>query len=559
MIDLLADLDIFGVSPEGLGVSFEHTSHLSNSNYLLEKSTLHQNEFKLSVVLGYVSQDPYNAYYKLVNFLDKAPYQLEYETSAGTWQREVRLKELTKTEIVTGDVMMEDFTLSCFTPWYRIVESKVDQTTDTPGDGKIYINYESTRKLKKIYAFAYSADGKDGFTTDYPNENMLEEIIPYGSDYFFFNTNDTTAWKEIKNNTIRMGITQASKYAQYTLLSDPDSWGGIYNIKPTMALRNLTVGAQYTVSTIFQYTGDIGKNTMFVIELTSHNKDGTRVNVLAKHYTYLNNVGEGKRTKVVITGTVPEGFYDNIKSVTLTFSMRSDADSTKSEGFIEFDNIKLEVGNKATGSGGDPTYYGIREVDPLVELDPSKEKPELYQWYGINGKWTPPTSSDRGYSLSYDNKVIPYIYSEDYVSPDGPSMHAYTYDYVYEGWVNGQNGIFRIRNDSIYMGSQKGSPLEIIIDGPATNPYWQIVKDAQVLQSDGINIDIAEGYRLIVSSVPYDQKCVLIAPDGTVSNVYQQQRLELTNFVTAPPGFSELIFFNAKKVGFRMREEYVVV
>ena len=109
------------------------------------------------------------------------------------------------------------------------------------------------------------------------------------------------------------------------------------------------------------------------------------------------------------------------------------------------------------------------------------------------------------------------------------------------------------------MGSQEGSPLEIIIDGPATNPYWQIVKDARVLQSDGINIDIAEGYRLIVSSVPYDQKCVLIAPDGTVSNVYQQQRLELTNFVTAPPGFSELIFFNAKKVGFRMREEYVVV
>lgn len=375
MIDLLADLDIFGVSPKDLGVSFDHTSHLSNSNYLLEKTDLQQNEFKLSIVYGYISQDPYNAYYKLVKFLDKAPYILEYETTAGTWQREVRLKELTKSEIVTGDIMMEDFTLTCFTPWYRNVESKVDPTTDIQGDGKIYQNYESTVIPKRVYAFSNSSDGKVDFTTVYP---------------------------EVK-----------------------------------------------------------------------------------------------------------------------------------------------------------PKFYGVRNVPTNFQPGDDTEKPELYQWHPLENEWINNNGLQK--DLTYDNKVLPYVYGNIYEPNEGPSMNAYAYDYVYEGWVNGQNGVFRINNDSIYMGTQKGSPVEIIIDGPATNPYWQIVKDAQILQSDGIDIDIAEGYQLIVSSVPGDQKCILISPDGTVSNVYQQQRLDLTNFVTVPPGFSELIFFNAKKVGFRMREEYIVV
>lgn len=913
MIDLLADLDIFGVSPEGLGVSFEHTSHLSNSNYLLEKSELHQNEFKLSVVFGYVSHDPYNAYHKLVKFLDKAPYKLEYETPAGTWQREVRLKELTKTEIVSGDVMMENFTLSCFTPWYRNVESKYDPATDIQGDGKIYKWFDSRIRRKMLYAFAYSADGREGFTTVYPNENLLEEIIPYGTDHFFFNTNDTTAWKDIKNNTIRIGLTQASKYVQYNLLSDPDSWGGIYNLKPTIALRNLTVGAKYTVSARFQYTGGIGENTMFGINLKSHSKDGTTVNNMAGEYVYLKNVGEGKRTKIVITGTVPEGFYDNIKSVTLTFNMISDADSTKSEGFVEFDNIKLEVGDKATGAtalpdlsipnmveelkpygqtnkftfsnGGDttsgvtllddnitvkgtgksvgrgilgfsnpelwtidrvpieqlkklkpgkqytigarfrpqtvptadnkiyvqctiqrkttgsvtllnaivdgsklvkgqsyyldgltipipediynedlrsvtlklifdgpgecvidklsmyegdqrfennglPTYIGERIVQAdykeninlvtkndiklimsdhgtldfsswygeglftfnktgggnsgiylmskkvlqrnvnynlhielrdsinglrnffiynpfqgdytlsiIVDGEPSnkgfgktgsdiywlgdpdrpeyvdkqwhtiditfnlsdtatiewyegiisqpdkgldrkinvehkhvmltegpypgyytqEEIPDYYVWSRLEGKWALPTPDGKQHDLTYDNKIYDYVYSTPRIDDIIDSYAGYDYDYIYEGYANGSNGVFNINNEAIYMGNQKGSPVEIFIDGPSKNPYWQVIKDGEIIMQDGFNIEIGEGSRLVVSSVPGEQRAELVSADGVVSNVYQQQRLDLDNFITIPPGYSTLAFFNAKKVSFNLREERVVV
>lgn len=353
MIDLLADLDVFGVNPEGLGVQFDNTSHLASSNYLLEKSEVKQNVFKLSIAFGYVSHDAYQAYSKLLDLLNYPPYNLTYETSAGSWVRETRLSELTKTEIVGGDIMLEDFELECFTPWYKIVESKVDPTTDVPGDGKIYIQYDNAPL-------------------------------------------------------------------------DPE--------KPSP-----TPPAPKPSPTNFPGTAVYSKDRDYVL-------------------------------------------------------------------------------------GRD-----------LVETEEIR----------------PGGMSD--YPIDYD-----YIYAQ--TKPKTTDRMAYyTYDYIYEGWINGQDGVFRINNESVYLGAQTGSPMEIIIEGPATNPYWQIVRDSQVEQSDGVNITIGEGYTLTVSSIPGQQRCILTAPDGTESNVYQQQRLDLTNFVMAPLGFSELIFFNARRVGFRMREEHVVV
>lgn len=728
MIDLLADLDIFGVSPEGLGVSFDHTSHLSNSNYLLEKSELNQNEFKLSVALGYLSHDPYNAYYRLVQFLDKAPYILEYETTAGTWQREVRLKELSKTEIVSGDIMLEDFTLACFSPWYRNIESKYDPTEDTPGDGKIYIEYKSTALLKKIYAFSYSADGTDGFTTDYPNDNLLEEIVPYSRDYFWIDTNDVNSRADIRDNALYLTTGQINRYVQQAVFSTPNKMSdSIKNKKPVVALQNLTVGSEYTLSARVKYVGAFGPKTRVVVGLNSSKIGGSIIAMQATYYPSQSGVEKG--TTIHVSANIPEGFYTDTNSVYVTAILYSDATEANAIGTAIVDNIKLEPGNKSTGNKGNPTYIGEREVpkdyptnvnlvtkDDLTALEglggridfsswtgdgqfifiktgggnsglylmnkkvlqrnveynlhlelrepikglrniflyspfngdytysimidgesvtqgfgksasdiywlvdknnpeavdydshtvdvtfnlsdtatiewyegiisqPDKgldrkinvehkhvmltegpypgyytqeERPEFYQWLPISGKWTPPTPDGRDYNLTYDNAVFDYDY---YQAPAtrGPGMHAYNYDYIYEGWTNGANGVFRIENNSIYMGTQQGSPVEIYIDGPSKNPYWEVVRNGVILASDGFNLTIGEGYRLVVSSVPGEQRAELIAPDGTKSNVYQQQRLDLTNFVKIPTGYSQVIFHNAKYVSFNMREEKVVV
>ena len=92
-----------------------------------------------------------------------------------------------------------------------------------------------------------------------------------------------------------------------------------------------------------------------------------------------------------------------------------------------------------------------------------------------------------------------------------PSNNYYVYPFVYESDYNGKSGVFQIENKSVYIGSAKGSPVEITVHGPCTNPYWEILDGSKVLQSDGYNIDVPDGYKLVVSSVVQKQRVKLIA------------------------------------------------
>lgn len=140
-----------------------------------------------------------------------------------------------------------------------------------------------------------------------------------------------------------------------------------------------------------------------------------------------------------------------------------------------------------------------------------------------------------------------------------PSNNYYAYPYIYESDYNGKSGFFQIENNSVYIGSAKGSPVEITVHGPCTNPYWEILDGSKVLQSDGYNIDVPDGYKLVVSSVVQKQRVKLIAPDGTISDAYQQQDLSRSNFITIPEGRVTLAFHNVGDVSFNYREEYITV
>lgn len=140
------------------------------------------------------------------------------------------------------------------------------------------------------------------------------------------------------------------------------------------------------------------------------------------------------------------------------------------------------------------------------------------------------------------------IYSDYYVTP-----------YAYESDYNGKSGVFSVINNSKYIGTAKGSPVEVTVHGPCVNPYWEILDGSKVLQSDGFLITVPEGYRLIVSSIVQNQRAKLIAPDGTTSDVYQQQDLSRSNFIMIPEGYSTLAFHNVSKATFKYREEYITV
>ena len=182
----------------------------------------------------------------------------------------------------------------------------------------------------------------------------------------------------------------------------------------------------------------------------------------------------------------------------------------------------------------------------------------MFQLYLINQNW-----STIGTMSTYFREPMLIRGDVSDMPPDfysgKPSNNYYVYPYVYESDYNGKSGIFQIENNSVYIGSAKGSPVEITVHGPCTNPYWEILDGSKVLQSDGYNIDVPDGYKLVVSSVVQKQRVKLIAPDGTISDVYQQQDLSKSNFVTIPEGHVTLAFHNVGDVSFNYREEYITV
>lgn len=137
----------------------------------------------------------------------------------------------------------------------------------------------------------------------------------------------------------------------------------------------------------------------------------------------------------------------------------------------------------------------------------------------------------------------------------------YTYGYVYGADLDNTtgDGYFSINNTSQYFGVSSGSPVEITIDGPATNPHWEVYKDNQLMQSDAFFLDVPKDYKLIVSSIPQQQRALLFG-NGDSENVYQSQDITKTNFVTIPTGnVTVYIDSGGSSFTWRMREERLVV
>ena len=182
----------------------------------------------------------------------------------------------------------------------------------------------------------------------------------------------------------------------------------------------------------------------------------------------------------------------------------------------------------------------------------------VFQFYLINQNW-----STLGTMSTYFREPMLIRGDVSDMPPDfysgKPSNNYYAYPYIYESDYNGKSGVFQIENNSVYIGSAKGSPVEITVHGPCTNPYWEILDGSKVLQSDGYNIDVPVGYKLVVSSIVQNQRMKLIAPDGTMSDVYQQQDLSRSNLIAIPEGHVTLAFHNVGDVSFKYREEYITV
>ena len=448
----LDDLDsIFSVSPEGFGAAIENNIFNAGASFKSSGVDMKASSLKLNLYFG-LGDDKSEMveYRKFVEFLNYPPYRLVYITEGTELFRDCILNEITKSDINTNQVLLEQVTFDFLTPFYKEISETYKPNSDTEGDGKIYAG---TNKPRNLIA----------------NPNFL---------------NNMQDWSN---------------------MSDPE---GTYQLqvpatdKPTSNILKLTSSNNKLSSFINAWGLKVrkGERISFRVDIkTENNPDYDRPVIRVGYGTGEKNY---KYSDLGITSS-----SSSFKTAAISFVVPED-------GVFSFRLINQNLSTLGTMS----TYF--REP-MLIRGDASDMPVDFY-----SGK---------------------------------PSNNYYVYPFVYESDYNGKSGVFQIENNSVYIGSAKGSPVEITVHGPCTNPYWEILDGSKVLLSDGYNIDVPDGYKLVVSSVVQKQRVKLIAPDGTISDVYQQQDLSKSNFVTIPEGHVTLAFHNVGDVSFVYREEYITV
>lgn len=156
----LNDLDSFGYSPEGLGISFENSYYGANANFLEDTTALSQSQFNINVLFGGESGNPYVKYNDFIRFLNYQPLYLIYGIPGiGTYERQCRLSEIPKTELNEYNVIDEVLTLDFITPWYQWITLNREDLQPQNGEGKIYVNNtENINTGYYVYPYIYSSD-----------------------------------------------------------------------------------------------------------------------------------------------------------------------------------------------------------------------------------------------------------------------------------------------------------------------------------------------------------------------------------------------------------------
>ena len=448
----LDDLDsIFSVSPEGFGAAIENNIFNAGASFKSSGVDMKASSLKLNLYFGLGDDNSEMVEYrKFVEFLNYPPYRLVYITEGTELFKDCILNEITKSDINTNQVLLEQVTFDFLTPFYKEISETYKPNSDTEGDGKIYAG---TNKPRNLIA----------------NPNFL---------------NNMQDWSN---------------------MSDPE---GTYQLqvpatdKPTSNILKLTSSNNKLSRFINAWGLKVrkGDRLSFRVDIkTENNPDYDRPVIRVGYGTGEKNY---KYSDLGITAS-SSGF----KTAAISFVVPED-------GVFSLKLINQNLSTLGTMS----TYFR----EPILIRGEVSDIPSDF----------------------YSGK---------------PSNNYYVYPFVYESDYNGKSGVFQIENNSVYIGSAKGSPVEITVHGPCTNPYWEILDGSKVLQSDGYNIDVPDGYKLVVSSVVQKQRVKLIAPDGTISDVYQQQDLSKSNFVTIPEGHVTLAFHNVGDVSFNYREEYITV
>lgn len=251
--------DIFGHTPEGLGVEFEAKTYQAYNSFNDMVLTVKQNEISLKLTLGNDSQKPYAAYMKLLKFLNVGNLILRYVVpDVGTFERKIALRSLSKKDMDLYSVLQEDIKFSAMSPWYSWVplSKNFDRVLNSGriwDDSRIYqtkyaYSWSNTGLAGTIYsAYSWSSDGKDRFTTIFPNLSILNDT----RDYLEIpNVNETY----YKRNIISSGGVNNSKYIQQSIT---DLSADYQDINWLLPLNTIKTNTRYTLSFYARGSGKV--------------------------------------------------------------------------------------------------------------------------------------------------------------------------------------------------------------------------------------------------------------------------------------------------------------
>lgn len=193
--------DIFGHTPEGLGMEIEGTTYQAYNSFNDMVLTVKQNEINLKLTLGNDSRKPYATYMYLLKFLNVGGLILRYIVpDVGTFERKIALRSLSKKDMDLYSVLQEEIKFSAMTPWYSWVTlSKNFDRVFNAGriwdDSRIYqtkyaYSWSNTGLPRsEVYAYAYNKTGTDRFSLEFPRFNLLSNskfpdntlVAPWGN------------------------------------------------------------------------------------------------------------------------------------------------------------------------------------------------------------------------------------------------------------------------------------------------------------------------------------------------------------------------------------------
>lgn len=606
----LDDLDsIFSVSPEGFGAAIENNIFNAGASFKSSGVDMKASSLKLNIYFGLGDDNSEMVEYrKFVEFLNYPPYRLVYITEGTELFRDCILNEITKSDINTNQVLLERVTFDFLTPFYKEISETYKPNSDTEGDGKIYAGTNKPRNLianpnflNNMQDWSNMSDPEGTYqlqapATDKPTSNILKLTSSNNKLSSFLNAWGLKVRKgerlsfrvdiKTENNpdydrpVIRVVYDTGEKNYKYSDLGITASSSGFKTTAISFVVPEDGVFKLYLIN---QNWSTIGEMSTYFREPMLIRGDVENLPVEQYDASYPNlNLLEGTKdfsgTWMNSSSWVTDGTYKGltVKKQNVAWTPTSKKFTVSTPGTYVISEYVRNTGTEEVvsyliinGSIVDRKYNGTHFDWKRVSFTKSLSAGDVVYLETHNG--TTGEISVAGYKLEPGSTATPYMPSASEVKPADypsympgfysgkPSNNYYVYPYVYESNYNGKSGVFQIENNSVYIGSAKGSPVEITVHGPCTNPYWEILDGSKVLQSDGYNINVPEGYRLVVSSVVQKQRVKLIAPDGMISDVYQQQDLSRSNFITIPEGRVTLAFHNVGDVSFNYREEYITV